>query len=98
VIVFPAKKLSLELYWHSADPYPSPSNSEQRRALDNLPTRERKNKVFVDFSMDGVSAQGDQIGRIFAHWAIVFFGRFFENDKSSIRHFLVTFSTVMAVH
>jgi sulfur relay (sulfurtransferase) DsrC/TusE family protein len=28
-------------------------------------------------------AQGEQIGRIFAHWAIVFFGQFFENYEGS---------------
>jgi hypothetical protein len=27
--------------------------------------------------------QGAQIGRIFAHWALVFFGQFLENYKSS---------------
>jgi hypothetical protein len=27
--------------------------------------------------------EGDQIGRIFAHWAIVFFGQFFEHYRSS---------------
>jgi hypothetical protein len=27
--------------------------------------------------------QGDQIGRIFARWAIVYFGQFFENCRSS---------------
>jgi hypothetical protein len=27
--------------------------------------------------------QGDQIGRIFAEWAIVFFGQFFENYGSA---------------
>jgi hypothetical protein len=27
--------------------------------------------------------QGDQIGRIFAHWAIVYFGQCFENYSSS---------------
>jgi hypothetical protein len=34
--------------------------------------------------------QGDQIGRIFAHWAIVYFGQFFENDRRSL-NFLATF-------
>jgi hypothetical protein len=28
-------------------------------------------------------SQGDQIGRIFAHWVIFFFGQFFENYRSS---------------
>jgi hypothetical protein len=27
--------------------------------------------------------QGDQIGRIFAYWVIVYFGNFSENDLSS---------------
>jgi hypothetical protein len=26
--------------------------------------------------------QGDQIGRIFAYWAIVYFGQFFENKRT----------------
>jgi hypothetical protein len=26
--------------------------------------------------------KGDQIGRIFAHWAIVYFGQFLDNNKS----------------
>jgi hypothetical protein len=30
-----------------------------------------------------VSGQGDQIGRILAHWAAVYFGQFFENYRSS---------------
>jgi hypothetical protein len=29
-----------------------------------------------------MSGQGDQIRRIFAHWVIVNFGQFFENDRS----------------
>jgi hypothetical protein len=29
-----------------------------------------------------VPEQGDQIGRIFAYWAIVFFEQCFENDRS----------------
>jgi hypothetical protein len=33
--------------------------------------------------------QGDQIGRIFAHWAIVYFGQIFETLKSS-PYFLAT--------
>jgi hypothetical protein len=28
--------------------------------------------------------QGDQIGRILAYWAIVFFGQSFENHRSSL--------------
>jgi hypothetical protein len=35
--------------------------------------------------------QGDQIGRIFAQWAIIYFGRFVENRKSS-PYFCATFS------
>jgi hypothetical protein len=30
-------------------------------------------------SQNGRQRQSDQIGRIFAHWAIVYFGHFFEN-------------------
>jgi hypothetical protein len=30
-----------------------------------------------------LSHQGDRIGRIFATWAIIFFGHFFENNKRS---------------
>jgi hypothetical protein len=30
-------------------------------------------------------SQGVQIGRIFAYWAFVFFEKFFENDKSSLK-------------
>jgi hypothetical protein len=37
--------------------------------------------------------QGDQIGRIFAYWTIVFFGQFLENCKSSPQIF-ATFSTI----
>jgi hypothetical protein len=35
--------------------------------------------------------QGDQIGRIFAQWVIVYFGQFLENYRSS-PNFGVTFS------
>jgi hypothetical protein len=31
-----------------------------------------------------IQIQGDQIGRIFTHWAIVYFGQFFETYKSSL--------------
>jgi hypothetical protein len=34
------------------------------------------------FARSGTLKQGDQIGRIFAHWAIVSFGQFFENYKN----------------
>jgi hypothetical protein len=40
-------------------------------------------------SLNGLSpwgqcyGQGDEIGRIFAYWAIVYFDQFFENFKSS---------------
>jgi hypothetical protein len=30
-----------------------------------------------------VRQQGDQIGQIFAHWAVVYFGQCFENYRSS---------------
>jgi hypothetical protein len=35
--------------------------------------------------------QGDQIGRIFALWAIVFFGQFFENFISSPNFWVTVF-------
>jgi hypothetical protein len=35
-------------------------------------------------------SQGDQIGRIFVQWAIVFFVQFYENPKSS-QHFCQLF-------
>jgi hypothetical protein len=38
--------------------------------------------------------QGDQIGRIFAQWAIVYFGQFFENHKSS-PNFCATFPKII---
>jgi hypothetical protein len=40
-------------------------------------------KVCSDRSQDWPQRQGDQIGRIFASWAIVCFGQFFENYKNS---------------
>jgi hypothetical protein len=36
--------------------------------------------------LDGCLKQGDQIGRILAHWATVNFGQLFENCRSS-QHF-----------
>jgi hypothetical protein len=36
------------------------------------------------------SEQGDQIGRIFAQWTIVYFGQFFDNYKSG-QHFYASF-------
>jgi hypothetical protein len=39
--------------------------------------------------------QGDQIGRIFAHWAIVFFGQIFENCRSSANSLAMYFLQVM---
>jgi hypothetical protein len=41
--------------------------------------------------------QGDQIGRIFAYWAIVSFGRFKENFRSN-PNFWAIFSTVKVKH
>jgi hypothetical protein len=38
------------------------------------------------------SDQGDQIGRFFSNWAIVFFEQFFENYNSSL-HFGILFSS-----
>jgi hypothetical protein len=35
------------------------------------------------------NGQGDQIGQIFAKWAIVYFGQFFFNYEGS-RHFFAT--------
>jgi hypothetical protein len=40
-----------------------------------------------------VSDRGDQIGRIFANWAILYFGQFFENHTSS-PYFGILCSTV----
>jgi hypothetical protein len=45
---------------------------------------------FELFAFEG-ARQGDQIGRIFAHWAIVVFGQFLVNYRSS-PHFLLPFS------
>jgi hypothetical protein len=41
-----------------------------------------------------LSFQGDQIGLIFVHGAIVYFGQSFENDTFSANVFLAIFSTV----
>jgi hypothetical protein len=41
--------------------------------------------------------QGDRIVRIFAYWAIDYFGQFFENYRIST-HTLKTFSTVKVMH
>jgi hypothetical protein len=41
--------------------------------------------------------QGDQIGRIFAQWAIIYYGQFLENYRCS-PHFWVTFSPFKAMH
>jgi hypothetical protein len=41
----------------------------------------------VDINLD----QGDLIGRVFAFWAIVYFGQFFDNNKSN-QHFGLLFS------
>jgi hypothetical protein len=46
-----------------------------------------------EIQLDLCCKQGDRIGRIFARWMIVYFGRFFENGRSSA-HFGVLFSTV----
>jgi hypothetical protein len=43
------------------------------------------------------AGQGDQIGRIFANWVIVYFGQFYENYKSST-HILGIFSAVKFIH
>jgi hypothetical protein len=44
-----------------------------------------------------VALQGDQIGRIFAHWVIINFGQFYQNDKSG-HNFGLLLSPVMIVH
>jgi hypothetical protein len=36
----------------------------------------------IKMLLDDGGNQGDQIGRIFAHWAIVFFGHILENSRS----------------
>jgi hypothetical protein len=36
-------------------------------------------KISTHFNKGKAGRQGDQIGRIFAHWGIVYFGHFFEN-------------------
>jgi hypothetical protein len=41
--------------------------------------------------------QGDRIGRIFTHWAIDYFGQFFENCRSS-RSFGILRSTVKVAY
>jgi hypothetical protein len=43
----------------------------------------KRNAKVKDKSVDEIAAQGDQIGRIFASWVIVFLRQFFENYKSS---------------
>jgi hypothetical protein len=51
-----------------------------------------KVKVFVPRGLEYYPwLQGDQIGRIFTQWAIVYFGQWFENYRSS-PNFLATFS------
>jgi hypothetical protein len=55
----------------------------------NCPGTNRPNGMLLKlYSM--LTRQGDQIGRIFAQWAIVYYGQFFENYRSS-RHFCATF-------
>jgi hypothetical protein len=38
--------------------------------------------------------QGDQIGRIFAYWAIVFFGQFIENYRISANSWATFFHSI----
>jgi hypothetical protein len=47
---------------------------------------------------DNHEKQGDQIGLIFAHWVIVYFGYSFENLKSSPYFWATTFSMVKVNH
>jgi hypothetical protein len=42
------------------------------------------------------SNQGEQIGRIFAHWAVVYFGQFLKSCRNS-SNFGATFSMVQVV-
>jgi hypothetical protein len=46
---------------------------------------------------DLASGKGDQIGRIFAYWAIAYFGQIFENYKIS-GNFLILLNTVIFMH
>jgi hypothetical protein len=41
--------------------------------------------------------QGDQVGRIFAYWAIVYFGQFLENHRSSPNSWLICFHGIKYV-
>jgi hypothetical protein len=45
---------------------------------------------------EALPKQGDQIGRILANWAIIYFGQVFENYRISTK-FLATFSTVKII-
>jgi hypothetical protein len=42
-----------------------------------------RRKKYTGFRSTTHTYQGDQIGRIFAQWTIVFFGPFFDNYKTS---------------
>jgi hypothetical protein len=39
--------------------------------------------VKIWLGLDSCRDQGDRIGRVFAQWAIVYFGQLFENYRSS---------------
>jgi hypothetical protein len=44
------------------------------------------------------ASQGDQIGRIFAHWAIVFFGQLNENYRSSANSWATFFPYQLCIN
>jgi hypothetical protein len=65
------KDVDLTLSWH--------------KRFDSTETTERGKIPYVKLptSVGSACKQGDRIGQIFAHWAIVYFGQFFDNNKSS---------------
>jgi hypothetical protein len=52
---------------------------------------------FENLAFSANANQGDQIGRVFAHWVIVYFGQWFGIDKSSAR-FWATFLMVPVMY
>jgi hypothetical protein len=63
------------------------SSTNQSDALTHIPLLRKAIFSFFQFSQISIypliCKQGDQIGRIFAYWAIALFGQFFENFRWS---------------
>jgi hypothetical protein len=83
--------------WLKAVFHTTPRHAPQT-SWDLDPCENSSLKATAATQTNSAAQQGDQIGRIFAYWAVVYFGCFLKITKVPSANYWATFSTVQVMH